>query len=159
MGKYQPALIGGVAIGLLSAVPVVNWANCCCLWVIAGGALTAYLQQQKTPEPLDTGDAVLGGLIAGIIGAVIMMLGNWLVMSATGGMMQDEIMRAIEQAPDMPEEMRENMRNFVTGSSIIVLMLAITLPVYAVFAMLGSLLGLAIFRKKPMPPAPPIVEG
>ncbi len=38
--KMQPALIGGVILGVLSAVPFVNALNClCCLWVIAGGVV------------------------------------------------------------------------------------------------------------------------
>ena len=46
----------------------MNLANCCCLWVIAGGVLVTYLQQQAKPTPVETGDAVVGGLIAGLIG-------------------------------------------------------------------------------------------
>ena len=34
-----------------------------------GGALTVYLQQQSKPEPVEAGEAVLGGLIAGLVGA------------------------------------------------------------------------------------------
>ena len=42
MTRYQPALLGGLFIGVLSALPVVNTANlCCCLWVIVGGVLTS----------------------------------------------------------------------------------------------------------------------
>ena len=68
MGKHQPALLGGVFIGVLSALPYINAANCCCLWVIAGGVLVVYLQQQASPTPVATNDAVIGGLIAGAIG-------------------------------------------------------------------------------------------
>ena len=51
---------------------MIGSANvCCCLWVVAGGMLVVYLQQQSRPDPVETADAVLGGLIAGIIGAVI----------------------------------------------------------------------------------------
>ena len=41
--RVQPALWGGVFIGVLSALPIVNFGNCCCcLWVICGGALAAH---------------------------------------------------------------------------------------------------------------------
>ena len=33
--KLQPALFGGLFIGVLSALPLVSVGNCCCLWVIA----------------------------------------------------------------------------------------------------------------------------
>ena len=38
-GYAQPALIGGVVMGVLSALPIVSGGNlCCCLWVVSGGA-------------------------------------------------------------------------------------------------------------------------
>ena len=56
MSRFQPALLGGVVIGVLSGLPFVNIGNCCCcLWVVAGGVLTVYLQQQaRNPVPLET---------------------------------------------------------------------------------------------------------
>ena len=48
--RLQPALLGGVFIGVLSALPFISAANCCCcLWVVAGGVLTVYLRQQNSP--------------------------------------------------------------------------------------------------------------
>jgi len=43
----QAPLLGGLFIGILSALPVVSWGNCCCLWIIGGGVLAAYLDQQR----------------------------------------------------------------------------------------------------------------
>ena len=52
-GRLQPALLGGVFIGVLSTLPIINIGNlCCCRWVISGGALAAYLLQQNQPEPI-----------------------------------------------------------------------------------------------------------
>lgn len=162
MGKHQPALLGGVLIGVLSALPFVNWANCCCLWVICGGLLTVYLQQQRTPVPVETADAVLGGLIAGLVGAVIFVVLNGLMMSMTGVAMQEEIRRALDQNPDLPPEARDLMLRIFSGSGMVVATMAITIPLFAVFAMLGSLIGLAIFRKR-TPPAgpngPEVIQG
>ncbi len=73
--KTQPALLGGVAIGVLSALPVINIANCCCAWILFGGALAAYLMQQNHPEPVDAGDGAIVGLLAGVVGAFV-----WLVL-------------------------------------------------------------------------------
>src|SRR5690349_24929968 len=74
--KTQPALLGGIAIGVLSALPVINIANCCCAWILFGGALAAYLMQQNHPEPIQIGDGAGVGLLAGVIGAAV-----WLVVS------------------------------------------------------------------------------
>lgn len=62
--KTQPALLGGVAIGVLSALPVINLANCCCAWILFGGGLAAYLMQQSYPHRVNVGDGALVGLMA-----------------------------------------------------------------------------------------------
>jgi hypothetical protein len=157
MGRHQPALLGGLFIGVLSALPVVGSANaCCCLWVVAGGVLVVYLQQQNTPLPVETADAVLGGLIAGLIGALIACLGQYILYAITGQLWQDIVRQQIDSNPEIPSEVRDMLNNLLTGRTIWLLVLAFTLPVYAVFSMLGALLGLAFFRKK-LPP--PTVQG
>ena len=67
--KLQPALFGGLFIGVLSALPLVS--ACCCLWMIAGGALAVYLMQQNHPYPITAADGALVGLLAGLIGGVV----------------------------------------------------------------------------------------
>ena len=154
MGKHQPAILGGVFIGVLSALPYVNMANCCCLWVIGGGVLVVYLQQQASPMPVATGDAVMGGLIAGAIGGVIVTIANALLMQATGPMILEQMRSQGEQ---MPPEVMAWMERLFSGSGIglMMIMMAVCIPVFAIFSMLGSFLGLAIFRKK-TPPQPQV---
>src|SRR5688500_5481596 len=73
----QPFLLGGLFIGVLSALPIISVANCCCCgWVIAGGFLTAKLAQQDARRPLTPGRGALLGLLAGIVGAFV-----WLVVT------------------------------------------------------------------------------
>jgi hypothetical protein len=153
MGRHQPALLGGLFIGVMSALPVIGSANvCCCLWVVTGGVLVVYLQQQNRPDPVETADAVLGGLIAGIIGAVIAAAGQYLMYSITGEVWQEAMRESLEQQSEIPPEMRDTIIRFLTGPSLWFIALAIGIPVNAVFAMLGALLGLAFFRKKLPPP-------
>ena len=154
MQKFQPALLGGVFIGVVSSVPGLNILNCCCLWVIAGGMLVVYLQQQGRPEPVETADAVIGGLLAGLIGAIITSIVSTMIFSASTVMMQDQFREALEN-PDIPPEMRDLMLRFMTGSGVAVMSFAINIPLYSIFGMLGALLGLAIFRKKLPPQMPP----
>ena len=59
----MPALLGGLFIGVLSALPVVQICNCCCLWIIGGGLLAAYLQQQNQPVSLTLAQFKKRGLI------------------------------------------------------------------------------------------------
>ncbi len=49
--KMLPALMGGLFIGILSSLPYIKGGNvCCCLWVVSGGLLAAWLMQQNTPR-------------------------------------------------------------------------------------------------------------
>jgi hypothetical protein len=155
--KYQPALLGGLFIGILSSLPLISALNvCCCLWVVVGGLLTTYLRQQQESAPLETGDAVLGGLIAGVVGALLSILGTWAVLSFTGPIWQDQLRSQLESNADIPPQVRDMILRFTTGGGVALIQIVVTLPVYAVFSMLGALLGLAFFRKKLPPPAPTV---
>ncbi len=67
----QPALLGGLVMGVLSALPIISAGNlCCCLWVVTGGLLAAYLLQQNRSGPITAADGAIVGLLAGLIGAM-----------------------------------------------------------------------------------------
>ena len=52
-------------MGVLSALPIVAVGNfCCCLWVVCGGAVAAYVLQQNQQMPVTPGDAALAGLLS-----------------------------------------------------------------------------------------------
>jgi hypothetical protein len=157
MAKHQPALLGGLFIGVLSSLPVLSIANCCCLWVLAGGVLVVYLQQQNTPVPVETSDAAIGGLIAGAVGGILFALVQAFIMQATGPAVLEE-MRSQMGSQDLPPQVMAMMERLFTGHGFVVLLFAIAVPVYAVFAMLGSLLGLVFFRKKTPPAAQPPIQ-
>ena len=53
--KFQPALYGGLFIGVLSALPIINIGNCCCLWVTAGGSSRLTCCSRTTRTDRDRG--------------------------------------------------------------------------------------------------------
>lgn len=155
--KLQPAFFGGLFIGVLSALPFVNMGNCCCcLWVLCGGALTTYLMQQNHPYPLKVEDGLLGGLLAGVIGGVI---AAFLAIPLTMAMgdFQARMIERIAQNPDIPEETRRVLDNIALRSGAVGVMRVVSaligICIDAVFGMLGGLIGVAIFKKKDLPPA------
>jgi hypothetical protein len=151
MKRQTPALLGGLFIGVLSSLPVVS--ACCCLWAVCGGMLVAYLQQQNTPDPIETADAALGGLLAGVIGAILASLA-FLVLASLGGSSFDEMIRdAFDSNSELPAEWRDRVLNFISGRNMALLLVVVNIPLYAVFSLLGSLLGVAFFRKKQPPQA------
>ncbi len=159
MTRYQPALLGGVFIGVMSSLPIINIANCCCLWVIAGGVLTTYLLQQREPLPLETGTAMIGGVIAGAIGAVVPVLMMLLVPDADSAQ-QQEAMEMVERmfGEGVDPAMRDRIISMTTSRAAQFALGMVVMIVFAIFAMLGALLGLAFFRKK-LPPQPPVVQA
>ncbi|MET0213646.1 MAG: hypothetical protein ABW292_11615, partial [Vicinamibacterales bacterium] len=87
--RLQPALWAGVFIGVLSALPIVNFANCCCcLWVLVGGALAAYLRQQNNPYQIDAAEGAIVGLMAGAIGGIVYSVLSIPVQILTGPLQQ-----------------------------------------------------------------------
>ena len=159
--KLQPALFGGLFIGVLSALPIINIGNCCCLWVIGGGVLATYLLQQNHPYPIATADGALVGLLAGLIGGVLGTLLS-IPIEMMMGPIQKQFMEAIlSRSQDMPEETRrmlENINGRAMGAAMIGFKLVFSTCVGAVFGMLGGLLGVAIFKKKDLPPPPGTVD-
>ena len=68
-------IVGGVVGGVLSGLPIVAAGNlCCCLWVISGGVVAAYVLQQREPAPITPGEGALVGLLAGITGALVYLV-------------------------------------------------------------------------------------
>ena len=73
--KTNPVLVGGLVMGVLSALPIISAGNlCCCLWIISGGLVAAYVLQQNQPTPITPGDGALVGLLAGLAGAGIYLV-------------------------------------------------------------------------------------
>ena len=155
-GRLQPALLGGVFIGVLSGLPFVQMGNCCCcLWVIAGGALAAYLRQQNTAVPLSASEGALVGLMAGAIGGVIASV----LSVVTGPMQMDSLLALMERMGEVPAEVREAIETAKASGAMgagLVVSAIFSLIVNAIFGMLGGLLGVAIFKRN-APPQPPTV--
>jgi hypothetical protein len=160
-GRLQPALYGGLFIGVLSALPIVNMGNCCCcLWVVAGGALAVYLRQQNMPYTVNSSEGALMGLLAGLIGGVVAALISIPMLAIMGPYQQRWIEQIINSRADIPEESREMIekmmqRNAGLGAAAFVFGLVWHVVVGAVFGMLGGLLGVAMFKKDLPPPPPP----
>jgi hypothetical protein len=147
-----------VAIGVLSALPVINFANCCCAWILFGGALAAYLMQQNHPEPITIGDGAIVGLLAGVTGSFV-----WLVASVPIGLAMAPLQsrmteRAMRDASDMAPELRqffEQMSGAPTIGIGLLIGFFLMLVVCTLFGMLGGLFGALMFRKSPSPVVPP----
>jgi hypothetical protein len=147
----QAALLGGLFIGVLSALPFIKY--CCCIWIIGGGLVAAYVNQQNDPRPITAGRGALAGLLAGVAGSFV-----WLVATIALNALFEPLRNQLSQAmlrstPDMPPEVRAVLDNI--GSSTALLTTTsffLLLFVGSIFSTLGGLLG-AVFFRNDVPPA------
>jgi hypothetical protein len=141
-------------IGVLSALPLVGMGNCCCcLWIVCGGVLAAYLDQQNDPRPTSPGRGALAGLKAGAIGAFVWLIVT-LVLDPILAPVQERFMALLlTMARDLPPEVREALEQRDNPSRFrYVIDFLGFLIVGTIFATLGGLLG-ASFFKNDVPPA------
>jgi hypothetical protein len=160
-GRLQPALYGGLVIGVLSALPVVNLGNCCCcLWIVGGGALAVYLRQQNTPFAVNSSEGALTGLLAGLIGGLVAAAISIPLMVMMGPFQERMIETILNSRADIPQESRDMIermirRNAGFGAAAFAINLVWHVLTGTVFGMLGGLLGVAMFKKDLPPPPPP----
>ena len=151
-GLFKPALIGGIAAGVLTAVPFVNCF--CCLWIIGGAMLAAYLYSKHSPSSLTPGDGAVLGILAGIVAAVT----DSFVSLPFESMNQEFVQRFLDQFSqffkEMPSGWERLFENRAGGISPpwFLLNLLSSAVIYAAFGALGGLIGASIFGRKQSPP-------
>jgi hypothetical protein len=148
-------------MGVLSALPIVSAGNlCCCLWVVSGGIVAAYLLQQNHSGAITPGDGALVGLLAGLIGAVVQTLVGIPISLLVAPMERAMLQRVVDAAGSMPPELRDVFDRFSRadapyGAGLFVLRHVIGLFVWmfvgGIFSTIGGLLGAVIFKKN-VPP-------
>jgi hypothetical protein len=145
----QAVLLGGLFIGVLSALPIVNIANCCCLWIVGGGAITVYLAQQEDRRALGLLTGAGLGLRAGIFGAIVWLFASAAVDLMVAPLQQSAANLMLRNATDIPPDIRSWLENIGNSTSLAVRMTIgffFQLFIAAPFAALGGLLGAAVLR-------------
>jgi hypothetical protein len=157
--KLKPAIIGGIVVGLLSAIPFVNILNvCCCLWAILGGVLATYLYIKASPTPVKAGEGAMMGVMAGVVGALIYIVIGiplGILVGATMGGLVSKLMSSVD--PQQAEALRQQME---ASQSIVshILRGLFSAFLLLIFSTIGGLLGVPIFEKRkggPDVPPPP----
>jgi hypothetical protein len=150
--KTQPAIFGGLVMGVLSALPIVSAGNlCCCLWVVSGGVVAAYVLQQNQATPITQGDGALVGLLAGLVGAGVYLVLSIPITLLVAPMERLALQRIVELGGGMPPEFRDFATSYMGGSIRLTLGFIMMLVLGSIFSTIGGLVGAMIFRK-PLPP-------
>ena len=153
----QAVLLGGLFIGVLSALPIVNIANCCCLWIIGGGAIAVYVAQQDQPLPIGLLGGARIGVRAGIVGALIWLIASMALDLVVAPLQQRAADLMLRSATDMPPDVKawlDGIGDRASAPLRFVLGFLFQLFIATPFAGLGGLLGAAISG-----PATPPVQG
>ena len=179
----KPVLIGGVLVGICSALPLLSYLNCfCCAWVICGGILTSYLYIKDSPAAVTLSRGVVLGFLTGAVGAVVTTLFSiplQLVLSGMGMDLASQLREVFDSAPELDPEAKMVLDSIFTESgtfspAFLIVSGFINLVVFSLVGMLGGTIGVAIFEKRkpqaeiiipptippppsePPPPPPPI---
>ena len=145
--KIKPALIGGVILGILSALPAVN--TCCCIWALVGGIIAANIYIKASPNPVTPADGAILGAMAGAIGVVLIFIIGIPLQLIFGTAMMSMMSGIVQNAdPNQAAQMREMMaaQGFGIGRAIMNALMSGVLVV--IFSAVGGLLGVALFEKR-----------
>ncbi len=151
---FVPALIGGVVAGVLSGIPF--FCGLCWLWIIGGAMFASYLLAKNSPVALSAGDGAIVGAFSGIIAAVVQTVISIPFEKYNIAIIQ----KFLEYLPEYSEDMPPGMDNLMSGGGeglnipMFFLGLVIKAIVFALFGVLGGILGISLFGKKIRPDKP-----
>ena len=139
--KLKPAILGGLIVGVLSAIPFINY--CCCIWTLGGGVLAAFIYIKSSPTPVKMGDGAMVGGLAGVVGGIIYFVLS-LPINIFFGMaaMQEQLYRSGVHLP-------------FSGILLVILTSIVGAIILALLTALGGIIGVAIFEKRKDGAVPP----
>ncbi len=149
---------GGLALGLLSGIPVISAGNClCCMWVVLGGGLAGYLLVRWSSFPVSAGEGALVGMLSGVFGAVISSILYALQQMVLGQdyykIWQDAMYQQRGEMPPGFEEAMGRMMEIMTNPALhLIMVLIFSLVLFSIFAMVGGLLAVSIWGPRKFPP-------
>ena len=104
------SIIGGTVVGVISAVPFLNFINCfCCIGVVAGGAIALiyYDRTLESREFIATATTITIGISTGIAAAFISLLFEWIIFLQFGNWYAELILKIAENLEEIPPELQK----------------------------------------------------
>lgn len=139
-------LLGGLFIGVLSALPIISVGNCCCLWILSGGAIAAFFAQQEDPRPLGLIGGARVGFRAGLFGAVIWLAASLAINRVVAPLQENTADLMLRNATDMPPDVRGWLESLGSNAGVAAVVGGFLFQLFIAtpFAALGGLLGAAM---------------
>jgi hypothetical protein len=149
-----PALLSGTLVGILGSIPFVNCL--CCVWMLGGGGLAAWLVGRSSPggpRTLTYGDGAFAGVLSGawaaLVATVAFILPRVLLPDFFRNQ-QDEIEALLSEFPEVAEEARELLMLLAADPPSMLAVLVTLVPnllLYGLFSMIGGILLVAVLRR------------
>ncbi len=155
---FSAALISGAVAGVLSGVPFA--CGLCCLWIIGGGMLAAYLLVKGSPVALYVGDGAIVGVFTGIVAAVVRAFISIPFRSFNIEFLQKVITWLTEFGGEMPsgyEEMLESGSTQLTVPGFLIGLVFFAI-VFSILGALGGIIGISLFGKKVTPKTEGVID-
>lgn len=148
----RPALLAGIVLAVLSALPILS---CCCfIWLIGGGVLAAYFLRNEFAGEITPGLGVRLGLLTALLGSIfwqILDIPLSLIDSRAEGLRRlEEMIRASDKMPAESLQVLERLFSLFSNPLnplVIILGLASKLILCGALTTLGGILGVAFFGK------------
>jgi hypothetical protein len=165
----QPAVVGGLIVGVFSAVPGVSALNCCfCAWALIGGWVAISMTSNRSPRVPRSGEAAQIGVGAGAVAAVTFIL--LAIPIVWSGVATDASLKMLDSIfgnvsnPELQSVFSEAMdqaRDQTPGERLLTSLpvLLIQAILYLGFTVLGALLCSSVKGRKTPPSAPPGWQG
>jgi hypothetical protein len=142
---FIPALIGGAVAGALSSIPLFNCL--CCIWIMGGAMLAAYLLVKDSPGVLSAGDGAIVGIFAGIIAAVVHSLIDIPLKPVIKGFFQNMTRWIAEYGEEVPSSWEDWLGGERPAFSFFLELMA-SAVFFSILGALGGILGISLFGKK-----------
>jgi hypothetical protein len=162
----MPTLIAGAGGGVIASIPFIGGILlcACCAPMIGAGFVAAYLYSRSCKEAgveFRAGRGAMIGLVSGMFYAITSSLGSVVVRMIMPQADMNDVMRQLEDNPDMPPEaleMAQNVIEFMQGDNLVFLFLVglvFSAILASIFATIGGAIGGAVFKVEPEVEAPP----
>jgi len=150
----QPALAGGMFLGLFSTMPFISAANClCCMWVLMGGGIAATLLMRQRPSGITYGDGAFVGVLSGLFGAIVgtaLHIPILIISTRLFGSQQqqlEELLRQLRIEGPMRDWLQRVASGEISPATIFFTFFA-NLLLWSLFAMIGGILTVAIVNRR-----------
>lgn len=151
----QPAIAGGLLLGILSSLPYINAGNLFFgMWMLAGGALTAHLLGKQRPSGIGYGDGAFGGVLSGFVGAIvatILLIPSKMIFVADFQAQHVEAERTFVQSPELAGPMRDLILRALSPEVSLateVFWFFVLGMFFSLFAMFGGILMVGIMNRR-----------